>query len=148
MIDRRRFLSVSVGSLAATALRGALPAGAAPAAARPAAAPPASSASRPPASNLANSFLGDDDEGATRVNPIPEPARAAPPAAAKPAAAPAKPATAARPAVSITAAKPQARPQETSDRTVVMSTGTALPPPAGGDDDVDFSSIVDNLGEG
>ena len=51
----------------------------------------------------------------------------------------------ARPAVAITAAPAQKRPPE-NDRTVVMQTGTVLPP-ASGDDDVDFTSIVDNLGE-
>ena len=117
------------------------PAGAAPATgARPAAAP---AAARPAASNLANSFLGDDDEGATRVNAIPD--QRPPPPAAKPAPPVAGKPAPARPAVAITAATAQKRPQEGNDRTVVMSTGTL--PPASGDDDVDFTSIVDNLGE-
>ncbi|MGV3620519.1 MAG: hypothetical protein ACO1OB_06865, partial [Archangium sp.] len=50
-----------------------------------------------------------------------------------------------KPPVSITAAPAQKR-QEREDRTVVMPANTTLPP-SQGDDDVDFTSIVDNLGE-
>jgi hypothetical protein len=131
------------------------PAGA-PAAPRPAAPAAPAAAARPPASNLANSFLGEDEEQATRVNMIPVdvpvPARpAAAPAArpAAPAAAPPRPAAAPpRPPIAITAAPAQKR-VEKEDRTVVMPASAAASlPPAQDDDDVDFSSIVDNLGKG
>lgn len=98
----------------------------------------------PPTPGPAQSQLGDDDEMATKVNAIPvEIAKtAAPP---RPAAAPpANKQTGTRPAVSITAAAPQKRPQPGEDRTVVVATSNSLPK---SDDDVDFTSIIDNLGE-
>jgi hypothetical protein len=111
-------------------------------AARPAAAPPAAPpAARPAAGPPSQSQLGDDEEMATKVNAIPvDVARSA---AARPAAPPANKQTGARPAVSITAAAPQKRPQG-EDRTVVVATSNSLPK---SDDDVDFTSIIDNLGE-
>lgn len=137
---------------------------AAPAAAR--AAPP-----RPAASSIANSFIGEDEEQATRVNTIPVDLQKKAAAATQSASVPktgntgipvqsapgtgktgipvAKPGVAApaRPGVAITAAPAQKR-QEKEDRTVVMPAATASAlPPAQGDDDVDFTSIVDNLGE-
>lgn len=105
---------------------------AAPAAARPA----------PPTPGPSQSHLGDDEEMATKVNAIPVDIAksAAPPRAAAP---PANKQTGTRPAVSITAAAPQKRPQG-EDRTVVVATSNSLPK---SDDDVDFTSIIDNLGE-
>ncbi|MEW5743137.1 MAG: hypothetical protein AB1938_29750, partial [Myxococcota bacterium] len=104
---------------------------AAPAAARPAAQSTAAAAA---------SFLGEEDEElATKVNALP-PVEAPKKPAAQPAA---KPAAPAKPAVSISAA-PAKKPQQGEDRTVVVSTSNSLPK---SDDDVDFTSIIDNLGE-
>jgi hypothetical protein len=98
-------------------------------------------ASRSPAASL--SQLGEEFEEATKVNMIPEAAtRPAAAAVARPTSAPpvAKPATLpARPA--ITAAAPR-RPAQSDDRTVVGQL-----PPAAKDEDADFTSIIDKLGE-
>ncbi|MBE2252078.1 MAG: hypothetical protein IAE78_21260, partial [Myxococcus sp.] len=74
-----------------------------------------------------------------KVNMIPDAARTAPPGVARPAApVAAKPPAPARPPVAITAAAPKRAPPS-EDRTVVGQ----LPK----DDDADFTSIIDKLGE-
>jgi len=99
-------------------------------------------ASRLPAASL--SQLGEEFEEATKVNMIPEAATRPAAAVARPTAAPpaARPATLpARPAVAITAAPPK-RPAQSDDRTVVGQL-----PAAPKDEDADFTSIIDKLGE-
>lgn len=108
---------------------------------------PGAAAARPAAQSTAAaaaSFLGEDDEEqATKVNALPpvEARPARPPTAAHPAVGAKAPA--AKPAVAISAA-PAKKPQQGEDRTVVVATSNSLPK---SDDDVDFTSIIDNLGE-
>jgi chromosome segregation ATPase len=102
-------------------------------------APPMRAAAPPPVG-------GDDEEGETTgINPMPAAApRAAPPAAPR-AAAPT------RPPVSVTAPLPQKVPPPRDERTVVMTPAQAAaaqgaPKPAA-DEEADFTSIIDGLGD-
>lgn len=141
--------------------------GAAPGAAAPAARPAATGTGVNKAveakSSLAQaigSAIGEDDDS-TKMNTVPVDVRAASPA-------PATSKSGVNPAVAKTAMSPAAKPgaakspvpgmsaapaqksQEREDRTVVMPAGSASPlPPKRGDedDDADFNSLIDNLGD-
>lgn len=101
--------------------------------------PAVSSPSSPGARGVPSPLAAAVEEEATKVNQV---ERAAPAHAPRSAALPARPATAAK-GVAITAAPAQKRPAG-EDRTVVMPQKA---PPKEGDDETDFTSIIDNLGD-
>jgi hypothetical protein len=94
--------------------------------------PPA--AARPFSSSPSSSFIGDDEEPATKVNMIPVDIQSAAKAAAAPKTAPLAP----RPAL---AQKP------TEERTMVISAAATKLPAAKSNEEDDFTSIIDNLGD-